>query len=63
MNSLAGGGGGSFSSGAAGFGAMDDGNMSTRDFLGVGTGAAMAPSSGRLRVAGAPDRTRPTQTK
>ncbi|KAG2636727.1 hypothetical protein PVAP13_2NG159500 [Panicum virgatum] len=68
MNSLAGGGGGgggggSFSSGAAGFGAMDDGNMSTRDFLGGGTGAAMAPSSGRLRVGGAPDRTRPTQTK
>ncbi|KAG2645153.1 hypothetical protein PVAP13_2KG414705 [Panicum virgatum] len=35
MNSLAGGGG--FSFGAAGFGAMDDdGNLSTQDFLGVG---------------------------
>jgi len=35
MNSLAGGGG--FSCGAAGFGAMDDdGNLSTQDFLGVG---------------------------
>jgi len=41
MNSLAGGGGGGFS-GAAGFGGVDDGKLSTRDFLGVGRGA-MAP--------------------
>ncbi|PAN13740.1 hypothetical protein PAHAL_2G361800 [Panicum hallii] len=44
MNSLAGGGGGGgggFSSGA-GFGAVDDGKLSTRDFLGVGRGS-MAP--------------------
>ena len=41
MNSLAGGGGGGFS-GGAGFGAVDDGKLSTRDFLGVGRGA-MAP--------------------
>ncbi|CAN6205089.1 unnamed protein product [Urochloa humidicola] len=40
MNSLTGGGGGF--SGAGGFGAMDDGKLSTRDFLGVGRGA-MAP--------------------
>ena len=44
MNSLAGGsgGGGGFSGGGAGFGAVDDGKLSTRDFLGVGRGA-MAP--------------------
>ncbi|CAL5086915.1 unnamed protein product [Urochloa decumbens] len=41
MNSLTGGGGGGFS-GAGGFGAVDDGKLSTRDFLGVGRGA-MAP--------------------
>ncbi|KAL6601593.1 hypothetical protein ACP70R_044813 [Stipagrostis hirtigluma subsp. patula] len=43
MNSLAaaGGSGGGFS-GAAGFGGVDDGKLSTRDFLGVGRGA-MAP--------------------
>jgi len=41
MNSLAGGGGGGFS-GGSGFGAVDDGKLSTRDFLGVGRGA-MAP--------------------
>ncbi|XP_062199265.1 protein indeterminate-domain 5, chloroplastic-like [Phragmites australis] len=41
MNSLAGGGGGF--SGAAGFGGVDDGKLSTRDFLGVGRGSAMAP--------------------
>ncbi|KAJ1290754.1 hypothetical protein BS78_02G269000 [Paspalum vaginatum] len=41
MNSLAGGGGG-FSGGAAGFGGVDDGKLSTRDFLGVGRGR-MAP--------------------
>ncbi|RLN33349.1 INDETERMINATE protein 7 [Panicum miliaceum] len=52
MNSLAGG-------AAAGFGAMDDGNLSTRDFLGVGLGATKAPSSG-LRIVGAPD---PAQMK
>uniref|UniRef100_A0A0A9G5Z6 Uncharacterized protein n=1 Tax=Arundo donax TaxID=35708 RepID=A0A0A9G5Z6_ARUDO len=41
MNSLAGG-GGSFS-GAAGFGAVDNGKLSTRDFLGVGRGAMATP--------------------
>ncbi|XP_062194023.1 protein indeterminate-domain 5, chloroplastic-like [Phragmites australis] len=40
MNSLAGGSGGF--SGAAGFGSVDDGKLSTRDFLGVGRGT-MAP--------------------
>ncbi|CAN6167947.1 unnamed protein product [Urochloa humidicola] len=44
MNSLTGGGGGGGGgfSGAGGFGAVDDGKLSTRDFLGVGRGA-MAP--------------------
>ncbi|WVZ65812.1 hypothetical protein U9M48_015116 [Paspalum notatum var. saurae] len=43
MNSLAGGGGGGgFSGAAARFGGVDDGKLSTRDFLGVGRGA-MAP--------------------
>ncbi|WVZ65815.1 hypothetical protein U9M48_015119 [Paspalum notatum var. saurae] len=42
MNSLAGGGGGGFS-GAAGFGGVDDGKLSTRDFLGVGRGAMDPP--------------------
>lgn len=41
MNSLTGGGGG-FSGVGAGFGAVDDGKLSTRDFLGVGRGS-MAP--------------------
>ncbi|RCV12890.1 hypothetical protein SETIT_2G303400v2 [Setaria italica] len=41
MNSLTGGGGG-FSGAGAGFGAVDDGRLSTRDFLGVGRGS-MAP--------------------
>ncbi|CAN6218679.1 unnamed protein product [Urochloa humidicola] len=42
MNSLAGGSGSGGFSGAGGFGAVDDGKLSTRDFLGVGRGA-MAP--------------------
>jgi hypothetical protein len=41
MNSLTGGVGG-FSGVGAGFGAVDDGKLSTRDFLGVGRGS-MAP--------------------
>jgi hypothetical protein len=42
MNSLAGGSGTGGFSGTAGFGGVDDGKLSTRDFLGVGRGA-MAP--------------------